>query len=314
MIEAPRVPSPLADAVKHADYLELLALVEKDRSASIHDLGRVLAQPGGLGELPPDEDDEDPEDYPSDQGGERVQELTRIAATEVERRIGVCGPRYPFDLDERGVLAAKEDADLSVYVFLLLLTPPTAQTMGCRERKLFERVSTEIAAAYLGGEEYVVRECFGFPRDDSSGFEKALKGLCEKIGEGVVQSGIQSLGDQKDGGVDLVAVKRFPDSRVGQLAIFGQCATGQDWRDKLPDLQPKDFMKLWMSDQLAVDPIKAFFVPVAIEEGSWRKVAMKGGVPFDRIRIVHHAATLPADLLQELREYNVQSLTALRYD
>ena len=239
MTAIPRVPSSRADAVEHADYLELLALMEDDRSASISDLGRDVAQSGGLGELPEDEDDADPEDYPSDRGGERVQELTRIAADEIERRINVCGRDYPFDLDEYGVLEAKEDADPSVYIFLLLLTVRSAQDIERRERKLFERLSTEVAAAYLGGDACVVRECFGSPRDASSGFEQALHDLCQRVGEGTVNSGLKSIIHQQDGGVDLVVMKRFCDDRIGQLAMFGQCATGRGWRDKLSDLQPR---------------------------------------------------------------------------
>lgn len=41
---------------QHADYLELLALMMDDRSASMSDVGRDLAQDGGLGELPGEAD------------------------------------------------------------------------------------------------------------------------------------------------------------------------------------------------------------------------------------------------------------------
>lgn len=311
MIVLPSVPSSRADPVEHADYLELLALLEEDRSASIHDLGRDVAQPGGLGELP-QHDDGESEEYPSDRGGERVQELTRVATEEIERRIDVCGGHYPFDLDKHGVLEAKEDVELSVYIFLLLLTVRSATNIDSRERRLFEELSTEVAVAYLGGGERVVKQNFGFPRKSATGFLEALRCLCERIGEGAVQSGAPRIADQKDGGVDLVAVKRFPDCRIGQLVMFGQCATGQDWRDKLSDLQPRVFMNLWMREQLAVEPIKAFFVPVAVEDNYWRDVAMKAGIPFDRTRIVYHSARLPVSLLQEIQDRNTRSLASLR--
>ena len=313
MTEVPPVPSSRADAVEHADYLEFLALTEDDRSASIHDLGRDITQSGGLGELPENEDGADPEEYPSDRGGERVQELTRVATDEIERRFEVCGSYYPFDLDSHGVLEAREGADMSVYTFLLLLTVRSYRDIERHERKLFEKLSTEVAAAYLGGDRFVVSECFGSPRDPSAGFEEALKNLCHKMGEGTVKAGLESIGEQQDGGVDVVAMRRFPDRRIGQLAMFGQCATGQDWQDKLSDLQPKVFMNLWMSEQLAVDPIRALFVPVAIENKAWRKVAMTAGVPFDRTRITHHASSLPSALLKEIEGLNAQALTTLRH-
>lgn len=268
-----------------------------------------------MGELP--EDEESPEDsqetYPSDRGGERLQELVQVATMEVERRISNCGRTYPFELDGRGVLQARRRADSSVYVFMLLLTVRSSQAIPLGERKLFEQISAEVAATYLGGGENVLRVCFGFPRGDGSGFADSLRGLCDKVGEGSVNLEAEGISTQNDGGVDLVAVKRFPDRRMGQLTMFAQCATGRHWMDKLSDLQPKTFMKLWMAEQLAVDPIKALFVPVAIEENRWRKVAMAAGIPFDRTRIAYHSAELPSPLLEELQDCNVRSLEAMRH-
>ena len=44
--------------------------------------------------------------------------------------------------------------------------------------------------------------------------------------------------------------------------VFGQCATGRNWRDKLTDdLQPGDFCKRWFREQPAFTPSSAFFVP-----------------------------------------------------
>lgn len=310
MIVTLSTPSARADVVDHADYLELLALMMDDRSASISDLGRDLAQDGGLGELP--EDEVSQEMYPSDRGGERVQELVQLATMEVERRISNCGRNYPFELDERGVLQALRRADSSVYVFMLLLTNCASLNVLPAERKLFEQISTEVAATFLGGGRDVLRVCFGFPRGDGSGFVQALRGLCEKVGEGSVNPVAEGISTQNDGGVDLIAVKRFPDRKMGQLTMFAQCGTGRHWMDKLSDLQPKTFMKLWMAEHLAVDPIKALFVPVAIEENRWRKVAMAAGIPFDRTRIAYHAAELPSSLLEELRDCNVRSLEEMR--
>ena len=231
---------------------------------------------------------------------------------EVERRIRSCGRNYPFELDERGVLQARQLADSSVYVFLLLLTIRSFQTVPQGERKLFEQISTEVAATYLGGGTNVLRVCFGFPREDGSGFVQSLHSLCEEMGEGSVNPDARGISTQNDGGVDLVAVKRFPDRKMGQLTMFAQCATGRHWMDKLSDLQPRTFMKLWMAEQLAVDPIKAFFVPVTIEENRWRRVAMAAGIPFDRTRIAYHAAGLPSALIEELRDRNVRFLEAMR--
>ena len=312
MIDILSAPSFTADVGEHTDYWELLALLMNDRSASIYDLGRDLSQDGSLEELPGDEPSGSVA-YPSGRGEERVQEITRVVTMEVERRARTCGSHYPFRLDRQGVLEALQVADSSVYVFLLLLTVRSFEPLSPDERKLFELVSSEVAAQYLGGGVDVVQECFGFPREDKSGFVEALQGLCKRMGEGSVNLAAESINTQKDGGVDVVALKRFPDHRMGQLTVFAQCATGRRWMDKLSDLQPETFMKLWMAEPLAVAPVKAFFIPSAIEESKWRKVAIEAGIPFDRTRITYHSSGLPASLREDLRDCNVRSLEGLRH-
>jgi hypothetical protein len=39
-------------------------------------------------------------------------------------------------------------------------------------------------------------------------------------------------------GMEIVDSLSFEDDRGGYLHFVGQCATGADWKDKLPELNP----------------------------------------------------------------------------
>ena len=112
-----------------------------------------------------------------------------------------------------------------------------------------------------------------------------MTALCRKhIGEGEGFRDKSSLAS-KDGGVDVVAWHDFPDGLPGKLLLFGACASGKDWEDKIDELQPGPFCGEWMLDQPVSPLIKAFFTPHRIEQAYWSKHSRRGGILFDRCRI-----------------------------
>src|SRR5262249_49084487 len=123
---------------------------------------------------------------------------------------------------------------------------------------------------------------------------------CTQVGEGQgCRVDRPSVRDQKDAKLDLIVWRPFSDARPGKLMGFGQCATGQDWMDKLTHLQPQAFCGMWLLDTPAVPPVRLFFVPFRIEKHRWLEASMQGGVIFDRCRIAAHARRLGSDLLRE---------------
>ena len=108
--------------------------------------------------------------------------------------------------------------------------------------------------------------------------------------------------------LDLTVWRPFLDRRPGKLIGFGQCATGNDWTDKLTHLQPDAFCSMWMLDYPAVAPIRLFFVPFRIEQRRWLDVARQGGIVFDRCRIANHADGIHKDLRRELSQWTIHVL------
>ena len=114
----------------------------------------------------------------------------------------------------------------------------------------------------------------------------------------------------KDAKLDLVGWIPFRDGRTNQLSIFGQCATGANWRAKINELQPVDFCKRWLKEQPAVNPSLAFFVPRHIEEQQWPEAAIgEHRILFDRLRIVRLLDDVEGELADRCAQWTESAIT-----
>jgi len=262
------------DALRLADWLEVLAILSKDRNSSQGDLERAFRR-AALAE------------YSDDDSVER--KLLEVF-NELEERASAAGPAYPFDVIY-GVLQLRSTwEDFPAYVFCLFLSYFNLKETS-HAPKLFERVSCLAAKGYLSGK--VVG--FGWPRSDlPSSFADAVTELCNRIGEGGGFREQPEL-DRKDDKLDLVAWADFSDKRPSKLILFGQCAAGRNWEGKLGELQPDAFYRQWMQIPPLSPPIKSFFVPHRIHQNRWRYVANNAGIVFERCRIAFWAHQQEAD-------------------
>jgi hypothetical protein len=204
---------------------------------------------------------------------------------ELEQRESAAAHAYPFDI-ESGVLRLKSAwTNYPAYVFCLFLS-----YFGLSETriapKLFESVSCQAAKRYLNG--YAVG--FGSPRTElPSNFPSAVTRLCKLIGEGGQFLEQPSL-SRKDDTLDVVVWVDFIDKLPSKILMFGQCAAGDNWGDKLAELQPDVFWRQWMMESLVSPiPIKSFFIPHRIETNKWDFVSRKAGIVFERCRIAYWA-------------------------
>jgi hypothetical protein len=205
-------------------------------------------------------------------------------------------------------LSLRRNAPKSLYVFCLVLSkyghlagPP--KTDGAQ---LFEDVSLHVAAALLGGSSNgVERFAFGSPRRvEPAGFADAVTALCDRLGEGVGPRGDEArMKNMKDGGLDVVVWRGFPDRRAGQLVAMGQCATGEGWPTKVSDLRVDVWPKSWMHDTPMVPVVPLFFTPRRVELTRWRTTSIAAGVVFDRCRVVAHELDVPIDLRKACGEW-----------
>lgn len=257
------LPSDLTDPIILADWLELLALSSADGNSSHGDLERVLNR----------------------LGVEDKDSLCRDTVSELSGRCRATGANYPFSFSGT-LLALKGNwKDYIPYVFCLLLSyaeEKLKKISSIKHEVIFEDLSCLAARNYIGGD--VLR--FGAPRKElPSSFREALGKLCEKVGEWSHSRTAKTLRAQ-DGGLDLVAWKCFPDNRMGKLILFGHCASGLNWQDKINELQPSDFCSKWLGgDKSPI--VKTFFIPHLLSRDEWDNRAISAKLFFDRCRIAH---------------------------
>jgi hypothetical protein len=261
----PPIPNPLDDPLQCADWLEILALKDVDLSSSI------------TGDL-------EPELTRNLEDKVKVQEICTDVASELNFRAKGAAAGYPFTLNG-SLLRQKENVEQYVsYIFCLLLSYFDAAKKRHKDifpDRIFEHLSRVAAQTYLNGNG--VR--FGSPRVTTelpTSFKKAVEKMCGYIGEGNYNE--KRIFNRKDDELDVVAWKHFPDERAGKLLLFGQCAAGWDWENKL-GFDPGVFCTRWIQGQLTNPPLKSIFIPHAVASDKWLFFTAAARILFDRCRI-----------------------------
>jgi hypothetical protein len=277
------IPTPATEVTNMADWLEARALLAADRNSSRSDLRRLLVQ-SGIASDAPNIDDE---------------VMASDAFSELEDRAKSCGSAYPFSVEGSVVQAPDSIDSFWPYIFCLLLSLQGANRShpGKRPTEMFEEIAEVTAGSYVSGR--AVK--FGFPRRIlPPGFVEALDRICKEMGEGVGAKKRPATKHAKDARLDILAWRPFLDGRPAQLLLFGQCAAGANWHNKLTDLQPRSFIDIYLKEAPAVDPVKAFFTPFRIKSIAWYETAKYGGIIFDRCRIAQFATKYspPAGVLE----------------
>ena len=233
---------------------------------------------------------------PSEQRTIQLEGIIVSVGNELKIRSELTGDAYPFQVRGSSLERRRQRrAGLrSTYAFCLMLSYlpwDKKRLTGHFPDRTFEEISCLAAGQYLGGRS--IR--FGWPRVSSrlpKKFGKAVEELSKRVAEGDGYRSLEATGIEKDGGLDVVAW-RAVDSRSGKLLVFGGCATGEDWRDKLTELQPMDFCKLYFLGSVSPLPTKAFFTPRIVPLGLWKNYSQRAGLIFDRCRVSAYVPDLP---------------------
>jgi hypothetical protein len=289
--------APIATAAPEelADWLELKALASADLNSSMTDLSRELQRNGTVEEADGDseDDDADCDNDLDEKTSSRALAVAEAAFALIEERQRSCSVdgAYPFDVEGRSI-QLRDGADESAYVFMLLLSNyGHARNAPKAGAKLFEHLCALAAKNFFGAACSTL--VFGFPRDGAipRDFARAVDHLCSQLGEGGKCRRMKKVPKMKDGGLDVVAWRAFPDHRAGKSIAFGQCATGQDWRGKATELLPQAWCANWLDEQPVALPMRLFFIPHRIEDVDWEQVGRNAGIVFDRCRLAYCLAS-----------------------
>jgi hypothetical protein len=267
-LEFPQAPFQPHDL---ADWLELSAVEADDKDASAGDLERELKRLN-YGD---------------------IEGMLGNVFTEIDRRVkSTGGDAYPFERQNTSIKLKSEARKFPAYVFCLALS-----FFKWKQRKkapenpwlLFEGLARFSAKKYLGGEALIFGTSSRQGAQSKKRFEQSINHLASSLGEG---EGFkkQRTFSTKDSKLDIVAWKGFPDGRPSQVILFGQCAGGANWRDKLTELDPEAFWDDWMKEGKVSSPLRSIFMPHRLfDDAEWKKRAVYARLLFDRCRVVAFA-------------------------
>ncbi len=267
------LPAESTSIIKLADWLELLALQSSDDNASKGDLESALTTASVV-------------------VADRLEAKALSIFAELQSRSRAAGSAYPFEING-AVLQFKGDrSEYSSYLFCLALSyfgwsTKRSWEIDINPWLLFEELSALAAAQFIGGRVH----SFGtsrISRNGNSVYKAAIDQLCIDLGEGV-RFKPQPPRWKKDDKVDLVAWKDFKDKKTSKLIMFGQCAAGNNFKDKLSDLDPDSFWRKWMSESNVSPHLKSFYIPHRVPELDWNNMGIDCGIIFDRCRVCHWA-------------------------
>lgn len=238
-------------------------------------------------------------------------QMVSTGVREMGRRAGLLGDRYPFKVNEFAVRSTA-DAATSSYVTAAMMAPgnPVREYLSAVPDEwmavVFENLVADAAARIWGDAGKALR--FGWPSDIGRPpeFDLAIRWLAQKLGVDVGQGYRQPR--RKDGGVDVVAWRPFPDARSGFPVLLVQCTLQENLVAKGMDVDTR-LWGSWLA--MDVDPTTALATPTVLAPGTtWDELALKYMV-LDRIRIVGLAAPTATDeLAQDWVATTVEDLRA----
>lgn len=231
-----------------------------------------------------------------------------LAVQTIFRRAQLLGGLYPLDVADTG-LKVSPASGLGTYESLLFVTTgnpsasvPQEHLADCAE--FFEHIVTHAARSLLGEGAKAVR--FGYPGDQGRPpeFPQAISWLVKKM----KLKGGTAYRDpaRKDGGVDVVAWRPFPDGRAGFPIQLIQVTLEKSFSHKVGEINTR----LWsLLLGLDADPTGVLAIPRTLPaDKRWFEVATRA-ILLERIRITGLVPRQPPVLAQPRWVGLLESLT-----
>lgn len=211
--------------------------------------------------------------------------LVGLAGRVMRLRSSHLGKAYPFVVDDLAI-RCRSESTTQPYAALLHLAPgsPCRQLLFRDPTDVMERIFEEIAslaAAQLWGSAGRALR-FGWPSDIGrpQAFGDAVAWLAQQMN--LTPGAGYRPPKRKDGGVDVVAWRPFPDGRPGFPILLVQCTLQAELESKSADIDTRVWAS-WL--KMDVDPTTALATPSTIGAGPlWDQLTLRGLV-LDRIRL-----------------------------
>lgn len=299
-----------------ADYIEILAMVNPDRSYSRGDLYSTLqAQPEAIlaeAEENEDEPEEEEEAYiaprrrtPRSISRTYVDRKWSLAVSFIRQRIDLFSDSYPFTLsDDQDTLELRSESDAPfnnlerLYLALLICANIKYVSLGRRHiiTRSFELISLPVFESLMPSGS-IIKACWA-----AGGAQAPYTGTLFNKFQGIARD-IRctpnfkardfSKGNSGDGGIDIVAWHPMGDSRDAIPISFVQCGCSQEeWEAKQLEASPA---MLYSKFPVAHRWATYYFLPQDLRwsDGEWAHKSKLGDAIFvDRLRLINISRNL----------------------
>ena len=252
-----------------------------------------------------------------------ASEWAGLILAELGRRNGLLGSGAASTREGNRIRRIHAWTDRRAYAFCICLaiTPlyrrAIEKSLGkkyAEQGALFERLCAESFQA----SDWTV-EPVAWSRSAANSIEDKLVALTTAIGEPVIAGAVGKWTAQraKDAGLDLVAWLPYPDGWGGRPICLIQCASGEDWEDKLHTPNLETWKKLV---DFTTKPLKGLAMPFAPDADTFR---LKSNTDLlmlliDRHRLLTPTAgatwTLSASLAKDLKVWTEARVKVLPDD
>ncbi|WP_146078236.1 hypothetical protein [Subtercola sp. Z020] len=271
-----------------ADWIELSALSATNHSQTREQFIRATASLDEPAFDAEDEDLGDDEEDEIDGAGsryildERLENLADRALSELEYRIAVLGENYPFHISGRGTSwkllyspakSGQRRFAQYTYVACLLVSAIKFDYLSLHNlsksykamAEHFQLLAFLVAPEILGGKAYWM----GWPRPDKTvSLRDALTELSSQMDLGELHTKAPAWNSAwaKDGTVDLVVWKPFVGRSPGSIVLYGQVASGKNWRTKPLRSYIDPYFTEWFSVTPSRDFLQSMFIPFPLHD------------------------------------------------
>ncbi len=246
-------------------------------------------------------------------------ELLQDAWAQMRRRGAWLGAGATFDVHNRRILRVRTWEDAPAHSFCIMLAlfglykdwAAELTRDFSKQGELFERLAEE-CLANLG---WTTRRV-GWSATQATKLDKLVGQIANDLREPLGNVERWTKKSANEAGLDLVCWKPFPDGRGGKPVYLVQCASGDNWDDKMktPDIATWDKII-----DFSNPPVRGFAMPFTLDDGDFfRKARKVAGMLLDRYRLLspcRAAAQWPtAKLANELRKWLRPMVLALPND
>jgi len=173
---------------------------------------------------------------------------------------------------------------------------------------LFERISADALICIFKNWRVIPT---GWSETNSVGIKKSIQRIIKELGE---EKGDDPHASDKDGGVDILCYRKFPDKRGNYPVFFVQCATGRNWTKKR-GVNTLNLWRSWIKFSTINLLSRGFAVPFAFDDETFQQTQKHGDcLVLDRIRLLSHedeSKWLSNELMAEIKSWLTQKCKTL---